>query len=63
MPKALTVQVAARIPLSIAEFMDKDINANNFMNRADWVSMACREFMKIRQKELSGQCGGGNINN
>lgn len=59
MAKGITIQVAARVPLSVVEFMDKDISLNNFMNRAEWVQYACREFMKIRQKELSGDGLGG----
>lgn len=59
MVKALTVQVAARIPLAVAEFIDEDIRRNAFMNRADWVQYACREFMKMRQKELSEDTSGG----
>ena len=63
MVKGITIQVAARVPLSVVEFMDKDIALNNFMNRADWVQYACREFMKTRQKELAEQSrdshGGG----
>lgn len=59
MAKGITVQVAARVPLSVVEFMDMDIGLNNFMNRAEWVQYACREFMKIRQKELSQDSSGG----
>ena len=66
MAKGITIQVAARVPLSVVEFMDKDIGRNNFMNRAEWVQYACREFMKIRQKEIAEQSrdalgGGGPI--
>ncbi len=65
MAKGVTIQVAARVPLSIVEFMDHDISLNNFMNRAEWVQYACREFMKIRQKELADTnrdgSGGGEL--
>lgn len=59
MVKGITIQVAARVPLSVVEFMDKDIGLNNFMNRAEWVQCACREYMKIRQAELSRDALGG----
>ena len=61
MAKGITIQVAARVPLSVVEFMDKDISLNNFMNRAEWVQYACREFLKIRQKELSQDSSGGGV--
>lgn len=59
MAKGMTIQVGARVPLSIIEFMDDDVNNNNFQNRSDWIVCACREFVKIRQKELSGDGLGG----
>lgn len=53
MVKGMTIQIGARVPLSIVEFMDNDVNNNEFQNRSDWVVCACREFVKIRQKEIS----------
>lgn len=52
------------MPKSIVQFMDNDIANGNFMNRSDWIGCACREFVKIRQKEISEQlsqdvAGGG----
>ena len=63
MAKGVSVVIAARIPLTIVNFMDDDVNNNNFMSRSDWLVSACREYVKIRQKELAEQSqdshGGG----
>ena len=66
MVKAQTTQIASRVPNEIVEFIDADIRRNAFVNRADWIQCACREFIKIRREELklqsdidSGPLGGG----
>lgn len=53
MANATSYQVGARVPKSIVQFMDNDIANGNFMNRSDWIGCACREFMKMRQKEIA----------
>lgn len=53
MVKAQTTQIATRVPNEIVEFIDSDIRRNAFVNRADWLQCACREFIKIRKRELA----------
>lgn len=65
MVKGMTIQIGARVPLSIVEFMDNDVNNNEFQNRSDWIVCACREYVKIRKREMSEQSqdshGGGGL--
>ena len=63
MSKSSSYMVGGRVPLALLEFIDEDVANGNFMNRSDWIGCACREFMKIRQKEIAEQSrdalGGG----
>lgn len=68
MPKGTNYLISARLPRVLVEFIDREIEDDQFLNRSDWVQCACREYMRIRQEQRrrdteSGPLGGGGSNN
>lgn len=51
MAKQIQPAIGARLPPSIIEQIDKDIESGDFYNRSDWVRQACREFYNKRVQQ------------
>lgn len=49
--------VGVRLPGGIIDFIDMDVASGDFLNRSEWVRVACREFYEKRKQDRQG--GGG----
>lgn len=52
--------LGVRLPRAVIEVIDRDVETGLYLNRSDWIRIACREYAEKRKRDGAG--GGALIN-
>ena len=52
-----SARLGVRLPRAVIEVIDRDVETGLYLNRSDWIRIACREYAEKRKRDGAG--GGG----